>query len=115
MRTRQAVISPLVEIELASVLARKLRMREISAADAGAALALFHAHQDEGLYRVLPVEAAHFQRARRWMEAFGTPLRTLDALHLAVSFDSGCVLVTADATLAQAASRLHVRRRLLRS
>jgi len=115
MRARQPAISALVEVEFASVLARKVRAREISVEDARAVLTQFHAHQAEGLYRIVALEGAHCVRARRWIETFRTPLRTLDALHLALVADSGSVLLTADIQFAQAARKLRVRRRLLRA
>jgi len=42
-----------------------------------------------------------------------TPLRTLDALHLACAYDLGAVLVTCDAALARSAAALRVTHRLL--
>jgi predicted nucleic acid-binding protein len=113
-RARRPAISSLVGLELASVLARKVRTRELSKAAARAAIAKFRDHEQTGLYRVLPLDGAHCARARRWIEAFRAPLRTLDALHLAVAARSGCALLTADVQLAKAARRLRVRRRLLR-
>lgn len=113
MRTRQPVISSLVGLEFASVLARKVRMRELSTADARAAMTQLRDHEQAGLYRVVQVDEAHYARARRWIEGFRTPLRTLDALHLAVAARLGCALLTADVQLARAARSLHVRRRLL--
>jgi predicted nucleic acid-binding protein len=44
---------------------------------------------------------------------FGTGLRTLDAIHLAVAFSNGFVLVTADRTLAAAAKALNVKYTLI--
>jgi predicted nucleic acid-binding protein len=108
------VISSLVELEFASVLARKVRTRELARGAARAALAQFRDHERAGLYRVLQVEGAHYARARRWMESFRAPLRTLDALHLAAAARFGCALLTADVQLARAARLLRVRRRLLR-
>lgn len=115
MRARRPAISSLVGLEFASVLARKVRTRELGAAAGRAALAQFRDHEQTGLYRVLPVDGAHYARARRWIERFRTPLRALDALHLAVAAGSGRALLTADVQLAGAARRLRVRRRLLRA
>lgn len=115
MRAPRLVISALVEVEFASALGRRVRAGDLSAASARAALAQFHAHQSEGFYRLIPIERSHFDRARRWIETLRTPLRTLDALHLALAADSGSVLITADVRLARAASSLRVRRRLLRA
>lgn len=108
-------ISPLVELEFASVLARKVRARELAPAAARAALEQFRAHQEEGLYRRLEIGAAHYDQARRWIEAFRPPLRTLDALHLSVAAGAGATLLTADVQLARAARALHLACRLLRA
>lgn len=96
-------ISPLVELEFASVLARKIRARELAPSAARAAIEEFRAHQEAGLYRKIEIGAAHYEQARRWVEAFSPPLRSLDALHLAVAAGDAAALLTADAQLARAA------------
>lgn len=108
-------ISPLVALEFASVLARKVRARELAPAAARAALEQFRAHQEDGLYRRLEIGAAHYNQARRWMEAFSPPLRTLDALHLSIAAVAGAALLTADFQLARAARALRLPCRLLRA
>jgi predicted nucleic acid-binding protein len=45
---------------------------------------------------------------------FAVPLRTLDALHLAVAADNHLEVITADRQLSQSARKLGVRTRLLR-
>lgn len=114
MRARQPAISVLVGLEFASVLARKVRAGELPRKDARAALAEFRDHEQAGLYHVLPVDPAHYMRARRWIESFRATLRTLDALHLAVAARVGFAILTADVRLARAARQLRVRRRLIR-
>ncbi len=54
-------------------------------------------------YERLPIEALHYEMARNWIGSFLVPLRTLDALHLAVCFATNAKLLTADAGLAKAA------------
>lgn len=108
-------ISPLVELEFASVLARKVRARELAPGAARSALEQFRAHREEGLYRRLEIGAAHYEQARRWVEAFRPPLRTLDALHLSVAAAAGAALLTADKQLARAARALRLECRLLRA
>ena len=56
---------------------------------------------------------AHYVQARRWIESLAAPLRTLDALHLAVAHGHSIPLLTADRQLARAARKLAVRIRLL--
>lgn len=108
-------ISPLVELEFASVLARKVRARELAPVAARAALEQFRAHQEQGLYRRLEIGTAHYDQARRWVEAFKPPLRTLDALHLSVAANAAAELLTADVQLARAARALRLACRLLRA
>jgi uncharacterized protein len=50
----------------------------------------------------------HYHLAREWISRFTTPLRTLDAKHLAVASQNNIRLVTADAALAASAQFLGV-------
>ncbi len=47
--------------------------------------------------------------ARNWIGNFETPLRTLDALHLAVAFTNKLDIVTADIALAKSAEILGIK------
>lgn len=106
-------ISPLVETEFYSALALKTRMGELDVESARRILSVFRLHRADGIYRVVPIEAAEYEIAREWIGTFRTGLRTLDALHCAVAFSHGLVLVTADKILADAAGHFGVRRKLL--
>lgn len=55
---------------------------------------------------VILVEPIHYTLARDWIARFEVPLRTLDALHLAITFSSHIPLVKADAGLAASATAL---------
>ena len=59
------------------------------------------------------MEPAHYQLAREWISRFQTPLRTLDALHLACASSNELCLVTADDGLAESAEALGLEWRLL--
>ena len=109
-RAGRAVISALSEVEFHSALSRRVRMKELSREDARRALAQFRAHVLEGLYELAPLNAHEYLLARDWLGGFDSPLRTLDALHLAVSCSNGLTLVTADNDLAHCAGRLGVKR-----
>lgn len=106
-------LSQLVEVELFSALSRRVRMREISQDQAGAIADQFEAHIDYGFYTRLPVEALHYRLAQDWIRRFDTPLRTLDALHLAIAFSQEICLVTADQGLAGSAETFGIEVRLL--
>jgi len=113
LRSDLPAISLLVEVEFYSAVARKRREGALSEADATSIVTKFRLHIDEGYYELLPLDAAHYEVARDWIGRFVLPLRTLDALHLAVCFASGAVLLTADVSLAKAARQFHVSTELL--
>jgi uncharacterized protein len=101
-------LSQLVEVELISALSRRLRMREISQDDATAIVERFQIDIDSGFYTRITLETIHYHLAREWISRFTTPLRTLDALHLAVASQNNVRLITADAGLAASAQFLEV-------
>ena len=107
-------ISSLVELELISAIARKVRTRQIRRKDAQRILNLFRSHLEQGTYTRLGVDAAHFAQAREWLASLSVPLQTLDALHVAVAKMSGCSILTADTVLAKACTKVGVAARLIR-
>lgn len=109
----ELAISSLVEVELVSALARKVRVREMRLADAHRIRAVFESHLEQGIYTRLALSTAHFAKAREWLRTFTVPLKTLDALHVAVAAMHGCPLLTADAALAKACAKLGVGARLI--
>jgi predicted nucleic acid-binding protein len=106
-------ISYLTEVELYSAVARKVRAREISGVDGNRILAKFSAHMDLNLFKILPTEYHHWRLARGWIGLFSTPLRTLDALHLAVASAEERELITADKSLWRSADMLGVEVRFI--
>ena len=106
-------ISWLVETEFLSVLARKVRTREIRATEGLRVVAVFQAHLEQGIYERLALEREHFAKAREWLADFTVPLHTLGALHLAVAAMQGCPILTADAALAKACTRIGVTAHLI--
>ncbi len=107
-------LSQLVEVELFSALSRRVRMREISPEEATAIVQRFQADLDSSFYSCIAVEPIHYNLAREWISRFETPLRTLDALHLAIASQNNIRLVTADEALAASAGVLGVEFQLLR-
>jgi len=89
-------ISLLVELEFASALALKARTGGLNRTDGQKVISLFLSHLNEGRLRVLPMEARHFMLAREWISRLDSPLRTLDALHLALAFANSMRILTAD-------------------
>lgn len=103
------VISDLTEVEFFSALSRKARAGELEVADAARIGTEFLAHLQSNLYRRVPMERRHFELARSWMARLGVPIRTLDALHLAVAAAERLPLATLDRALARTARTLGVR------
>jgi predicted nucleic acid-binding protein len=110
----QPAVSALTEVELVSALARKIRERELSRENANQVLTEFQSHLNQFLFKRIPLERDHYSVAFNWLAQFAVPLRTLDALHLAVAAQNNLELVTADQQLLQCARKLRVRTRLLR-
>ena len=104
-------ISPLNEVEFASAVSLKVRSRQLDRRDAGRLLILFRKHISDGLYQVAPIESRHFSQAGQWLEQCATPLRSLDALHMAVAFFADATLATADQRLAESAAHFGVKHR----
>ncbi len=97
-------ISQLTAVELASAVARKMRMGELSRLDGPRILDLFRTHEAQDAYLNLPVRAIHYARARLFVAADDVSLRTLDALHLAIAEENDLSMLTADGHLAAAAA-----------
>ena len=106
-------VSSLTEVEFFSAVARKVRTEEIGKVDGNRIIAQFSAHLDGGLYIQLPVHNHHWRLARGWIGLFTAPLRTLDALHLAIASAEGLTMVTSDRALHQAANSMGVDAKLL--
>jgi predicted nucleic acid-binding protein len=80
---------------------------------AGRLLSEFQRHLEGGRYRVLPMEAEEHALACEWISRFATPLRTIDALHLAVAHTNDLVLLTADKRLARSAAYFGIEHELI--
>lgn len=105
LQLRDPCISPLTEVEFASLVARKRRQKELGAREAAKVLRLFAQHVSEGYYRRLPLGTDHFFRARDLVASMAGALSTLDALHLSVALSADIPLLTADRDFARAARR----------
>ena len=106
-------VSPLVEVEFHCVVARKVRTGELDASEARRIFSQFQVHLAEPRYHVVPIGAAEYSLARDWIAQLATPLRVLDALHLAAAFAHSLRLLTADRALARCAKHLGVENRLI--
>ena len=99
-----AVISRLSVVEFHCLLARRRRASEITKAIESRVYASFEKDVGAGFLLVNPVTDEHLIAALGLITRFGRyPLRTLDALHLAIALGSHCRrLATADKTMADA-------------
>ena len=84
-------------------MARKARIGELRAAEAGRAAAEFLAHLETGVFARLPVERRHYRLAAEWLARGAVPLPALDTLHLAIAAVARLPLATADRGMARAA------------
>jgi uncharacterized protein len=105
-----ASISRLTVVELRCLLGRRRRNRDIDASAERRAAAAFEEDIAQGFFEVHPLEDQHAIRARDLLiRLANVPLRTLDALHLAIAIGikAGAV-ATADETFATAADVLRL-------
>jgi hypothetical protein len=94
------------QVELASLVARKVRMGELSAAEAEAVSREFERMLSESFELLVP-GAADFVAAARYLESRKTGLRSGDALHLAIAVNHGASkILTLDAGLIDGGKQL---------
>lgn len=106
--SKKPTISELVVTEFYSAVSLKLRSRQASPQDANKIVTLFEGHLTEGYYERLSVLPEDFVLAISWIKLFNTPLRTLDALHLAMSRRRNLTLLTTDNLFYKSALKLKV-------
>lgn len=99
-----ALISSLTEVEVASALARWVRNRDISEADANRIYTAFRSDLDTGCYSMAPLRQAHYRQATTWLLSRKSSLRTLDALHLACAATHQASLASFDKAMRSAAA-----------
>ena len=104
-------ISRLTVAELRCLLGRRRRNRDIDTDAERRATAAFEEDVAQGFLEVHPLEDQHALGARNLLIRLAAfPLRTLDALHLAIATAIGAdAVATADDTFAAAAAALRLR------
>jgi predicted nucleic acid-binding protein len=107
-RFPRALISRLNVLELRCLLARRERAGDISEQTAEGAFRLFESDVAQGHLEVCPLDDRHAVKAIALLgQLRGHPLRTLDALHLAIAQIIGSsLLATADHVMARAGGDL---------
>ncbi len=109
------VISALTEVEVASTLARWVRMGELTGEQAELLETTFSEDLRLNVFERVALEDRHYWQARHWLLGRKTVLPTLDALHLACAVENNLTIVTADKVLADAAALVGGHVRFLRS
>ncbi len=105
---REPMISSLTVVEVASAISRKIREKFISSTDAVKLWHRFDYHRSQSYFIFKSLEARHFDRAVSFITQFKTPLRALDALHLAIALEYSDKLITSDIHLAQSGKQLGI-------
>ena len=103
LNAKRPWISSLTEVEFASALSRKVREKNLSPDDGNKIFNQFQSHLEQSFYGLTAVDDRHYQTAKTWIVQFSTPLKTLDALHLAVAAEGVFTLLTADRHLGRSA------------
>jgi predicted nucleic acid-binding protein len=101
------IVSDLAGVEFASAIARRVRMRLFTADQAQSALSLFD-HWVAQLAIRTEITSADTALAGSFLRRLDLPLRTLDALHIAITQRLGATLVTFDRRMADSARALSV-------
>ena len=104
----ETALSSLCEVEFYSAISRRIRMKEVSREDGNKIILQFQLHLKTQLYKMFPIMQKEYDIARKWIGNFDTPLRTLDALHLAVAFSNNLEFFTADIALGKSADKLGI-------
>ena len=112
-RIKAPTISPLVEVEFYSAISRKVRTGDLDASAARGMFSQFQLHLSEPRFHIVPIQACEYGLAKQWIEDLSSPLRALDALHLAAAFANKLVLVTADKALANSAKHFGMKHKLI--
>lgn len=106
-------IGALVELEFFAAVSLRVRIGDIAREEAEAVSILFKSHLQDGLYSRRSLDAGHFRLARDYIARFDLPLKSPDALHLALCAAEDLTLFTADRQLARNAEVLDVRAELV--
>ena len=101
-------ISALVELEFFAAVSLRVRIGDLARDEAEAVSILFDSHLQDGLYGRRSLDAGHYRLARDYVARFDLPLKSPDALHLALCASEGLTLLTSDRQLARNAEALGV-------
>jgi predicted nucleic acid-binding protein len=101
------IVSDLAGVEFSSAIARRVRMRQFTADQARSALSLFDQWVAQSAMRA-EITSADIALAGSFLRRLDLPLRTLDALHIAIVQRLDATLVTFDRRMADSARTLGI-------
>jgi uncharacterized protein len=107
--SEELLVSQLTEVEFCSAVSMKLRSKHLSLAQHQSILELFQQHLEIGQYTKAYLSEETYQLAKQFLIHRALKLRTLDALHLALSHHLGAELFTFDTALLEAAKILKIK------
>lgn len=114
IRALKAVfVSQLTDVEIASAVSRKYRMGELTESSAREVLQMYSQQRAAHCFQITPLGPAEYQHAQQWIGTLTTPLRTLDALHLASANSMNLAVLTADTNMHQSANLLNIKSTLI--
>ena len=99
------IVSSLSAAEFSAVIARRVRIRDLRCGEARTAFANFDSWCAR-YTRTLEMDGVDVAAATSLMRRLNLPLRTPDALHIAIARRTGCTLLTFDRSLARIAGTL---------
>jgi len=102
------LISNLTKVEFTSAISRWVRMRELNEIQANLLENTFSKDVNSGLFVCHEIMPIHFNQAEKWLSSRKTSLRTLDALHMACSWDNVAKLITCDTIMHRSAETLGI-------
>jgi predicted nucleic acid-binding protein len=105
---KSLVISSLSKLEMDCAINRKLRARLIDESYQQSVINLFAQHVEQAFYTTLRVDDICYEQAKKLIAQTQYPLRSLDALHLAIARHANIAeLITADKVMADTARELN--------
>jgi predicted nucleic acid-binding protein len=103
----ELAVSNLSAAEFSAVVARRVRTRDLRPAEARTAFANFDAWCAR-YTRMIMLDGSDISGANRLIRRLDFPLRTPDALHIAIAQRCGCALLTFDRPMARTAQELGI-------
>lgn len=101
-------ISALTDVEFYSALKKRNRIDQISKEDVNYIHNLYKKHRNDDIYLSLEISQSVFQEAESLLIRTNYPLRTLDALHLAIAKQHNVTILSFDKILNEAAIELGI-------